>query len=49
MQPALALVIIAWAAGCSADCDSDVQEYIDGLASLQIWALQSLYFLLAQR
>jgi hypothetical protein len=44
MQAALVLIVLALAASCSADCDSDVQEYIDGLASLKTWALQSLNF-----
>jgi Tfp pilus assembly protein PilP len=43
MQAALVLVgVLALAAGCSADCDSDVQEYMDGLATLKLWAMQSL-------
>jgi Tfp pilus assembly protein PilP len=46
MQAALVLIVLALAAGCSADCDSDVQEYIEGLASLKIWALQSLHIII---
>jgi Tfp pilus assembly protein PilP len=46
MQAALVLVVIlAAAVGCSADCDSDVQEYMDGLATLKFWAMQSLLYL----
>ena len=46
MQAALVLVVVlAAAVGCSADCDSDVQEYMDGLATLKFWAMQSLLYL----
>jgi Tfp pilus assembly protein PilP len=46
MKTAHLIVVLFFSVSCSADCDSDVQEYMDGLASLKLWALQSLSFLL---
>jgi hypothetical protein len=43
MQATLMLIVFSVAAGCSADCD--VQEYINGVGTLQLWAMQSLLYL----
>jgi hypothetical protein len=41
MQVAQVILVLVVAAGCNADCDSDVQEYINGVATLKLWAMQS--------